>query len=57
VAADVVGLDILNERRELAKLPAIGDSDGNVPHLHAAAERGLGTDDQDYITLLEPKPF
>ena len=57
VAADSVGLDVLNEQRERAKLPPVGDSDGHVPHLHAAAARGLGTDDPDYITLLEPNPF
>ncbi len=57
VATDSVGLDILNERRRVEKLPPIGDAIGRVPHLRAAAERGLGTDDQDYITLLEPQPF
>lgn len=57
VASDSTGLDILNERREQARLPRIGDSLGRVPHLRAAAERGLGTDDQDYIKLLEPRPF
>jgi hypothetical protein len=57
VAADSVGLDIINERRARAKLRPIGDAAGRVPHIHAAAERGLGTDDQDYIRLLEPAPF
>jgi hypothetical protein len=57
VAADSIGLEILNERRQLAKLAPIGDQTGRVPHLHAAARRGVGTDDQDYITLLEPRPF
>ena len=57
VAIDTVGLEVLNVQRARAKLPAIGNSLGQVPHVHAAAERGLGTDDQDYITLLEPRPF
>jgi hypothetical protein len=57
VAADSVGLEILNERRDQTRLPRIGDSLGRVPHLRTAAERGLGTDDPDYITLLEPRPF
>lgn len=57
VAVDSIGLGILNDQREAARLPAIGDSLGRVAYLHAAAEKGLGTDDQDYITLLEPRPF
>jgi uncharacterized protein (DUF362 family) len=57
VAADQVGADILNEQRALRKLPVIGDRDGHIPHVHAAAARGLGTDDQDYITLLQPALF
>lgn len=54
VAADTVGLDILNDRRARTKLPPIGDAGGRLAQLRTAAERGLGTDDQDYITLLQP---
>lgn len=57
VAADTVALDVLNAQRARAKLPAIGNSLGQIPHVHGAAENGLGTDDQDYITLLESRPF
>ena len=55
VAADSVGLDILNERRRQMRLfPAVGDQAEQIRHLlRGAASRGLGTDDQDYITLLE----
>jgi len=57
VAADAVGTDIINDQRTKAKLPIIGDADGHIPHVHAAAARGLGTDDQDYIDLVEATPF
>lgn len=57
VAADQVGADILNDHRALRDLPAIGDRNGHIPHVHAAATRGVGTDDQDYITLLQPDLF
>jgi hypothetical protein len=57
VAVDAVGTDILNEVRLKRKLPAIGDRDGRIAHVHAAAARGLGTDDQDYITVVRPKMF
>jgi hypothetical protein len=51
VAADTAALDVINQRREEAKLPPIGDSRGHLPHIHDAASRGLGTDDQDYLTI------
>jgi len=54
VAADTVALDVLNARRAEAGLPAIGDDRGRLPHVHAAAKRGLGTDDPDYIRIVEP---
>ncbi len=53
VAADAVGVNIINDQRALAKLPPIGDAAGHIPHVHAAAGIGLGTDDQDYIDLQE----
>jgi hypothetical protein len=52
VAADQLGIDIINEQRAIAKLPRIGDADAHIPHVHHAAQRGLGTDDQDYIELM-----
>lgn len=57
VAADQVAIDILNEERARRGLPAIGDREGHVPHVRAAALRGLGTDDQDYISLQRPEMF
>ena len=51
VAADAVGLEIINERRVTDKKRPIGDSRGTIPHIHDAAGRGLGTDDQDYLTI------
>lgn len=51
VAVDAVGLDVLNAHRRERGLHPIGDLHGRVPHLHAAAERGLGTVDQDYIRV------
>jgi hypothetical protein len=57
VAADAVGIDLLNEYRAKMKLPAIGDEEAHIPHVHAAAQRGLGTDDQDYIRLVAPPPL
>lgn len=55
VAADAVGLDIINDRRSRLGLEPIGNGSGHVPHIHAAAKIGLGTDDQDYIELREMK--
>ncbi|HOA74891.1 MAG TPA: DUF362 domain-containing protein [Phycisphaerae bacterium] len=57
VAADFVATEILDEQRLQRGLPAVGDRDGYVPHVHAAADRGLGTDDQDYISVLRPALF
>ncbi|HSW46223.1 MAG TPA: DUF362 domain-containing protein [Phycisphaerae bacterium] len=54
VAVDSVSLDIINTKRTSAGLPGIGDSKGRLPHIHTAAQRGLGTDDQDYIRILSP---
>lgn len=53
VAADAVGVEVINDRRSRLGLAAIGNSSGHVPHIHAAAKLGLGTDDQDYIELRE----
>jgi len=57
VAADSVATDILNDQRGLRRLPPIGGRDGRVRHVRAAAARGLGTDDQDYITVQRPSLF
>jgi hypothetical protein len=57
VAADATGIDLLNEQRARAKLPPIGDDQAHIPHVHAAAQRGLGTDDQDYIQVIQPPPL
>lgn len=54
VAADQMSIDIINERRIQAKLRPIGDYLGRIPHVRAAADRGLGTDDQDYILRVQP---
>ena len=57
VAADAVGVDLINEQRARAELHPIGDEEAHIPHVHAAAQRGLGTDDPDYIRLIEPEPL
>ncbi|MEP0844658.1 MAG: DUF362 domain-containing protein, partial [Phycisphaerae bacterium] len=57
VAADAVGLEVINERRQASNLAPIGGPDALIPHLRAAAERGLGTDDPDYIRLIVPAPL
>ncbi len=57
VACDNVGLEILNQQRASLDLSAIGDLDGHIPHVHAAAVKGLGTDDQDYIDVQRPNLF
>jgi hypothetical protein len=54
VAVDSVSLEIINARRAQSQLPPLGNAKGRLPHIHAAALRGLGTDDQDYIRLLAP---
>ena len=54
VAVDSISLDIINSRRNEINLPPVGDAKGRLPHVHAAAQKGLGTDDQDYIRLLTP---
>ncbi len=54
VAADTVALEVLNTRRAEENLSAIGDDQGRLPHIHAAARLGLGTDDHDYIHVVEP---
>ena len=51
VAADFIGTDVINEERQKRKLAQLGDRLGQVPYIHAAAKRELGTDDQDYIEL------
>lgn len=57
VAVDQVATDLINDERARRGLPVIGDREGHVPHVRSAAERGLGTDDQDYISLLQPDLF
>jgi hypothetical protein len=54
VAVDAVALEVINTRRAEAKLPPIGDGKGRLAHVRAAAQRRLGTDDQDYIRLISP---
>lgn len=54
VAADSVALDVINTQRATVKLPPLGDSRGQLAHIHAGVERSLGTDDQDYIHILKP---
>lgn len=56
VATDAVGLDLINAQRAEVELPPLGDEDGHIAHVHAAADRGLGTDDQDYIRVVMPEP-
>jgi len=53
VAADSISLNCLDEYRIAQKLPPIGDRMGRLPHIHAAADRKLGTDDPDYINLIK----
>lgn len=55
VAADSVSINRLDEYRLDMKLPPIGDRMGRVPHVHTAALRKLGTDDPDYIRLIQPE--
>ena len=49
VAADAVGLELLNTIRREKMLPAIGGPRARVPHLEAAQTGGTGTADLDYI--------
>lgn len=55
VAADRVALDAINAERVARKLAPIGDAMGLVRHVHEAHARGLGTADQDYIQLMQPR--
>jgi hypothetical protein len=55
VAADAAGIDIINDERRRRSLPLIGNKAGHIPHIHAAARLSLGTDDQDYINLVDLK--
>ncbi len=55
VAADYIGSTLLDDRRAASSLPPVTDAAGHIPHIHAAARLGLGTDDQDYIELAEPR--
>lgn len=54
VAVDSISIEVLNAQRIELNLPPIGNAKGRLPHVHAAALRELGTDDQDYIRLLTP---
>lgn len=53
VAVDAVGTDLLNDQRVRVKLPPVGNRQGQIAHVRHAAQIGLGTDDQDYIRLLD----
>jgi len=53
VAADTVGLEILNRQRQLQNLPPLGDDDRPVPYLYAAQRRGLGTATWDHIRVIK----
>jgi len=55
VAADTVGLEILNHQRHVQNLPPIGDDDRPVPYLYAAQHRGLGTTTWDHIRVLKTR--
>ncbi len=55
VAVDAVGVDVINTQREVAGLPPIGRGGYQIPYLHDAADKGLGTDDQDFIELIAPR--
>ena len=57
VATDAVATDILNDERSARKLRALGNREGQIGYLQAAAARGLGTTDQDYISVLRPTLF
>ncbi len=57
VATDAVAIDILNGHRRDKKLRPVGDRNGQIGYIHAAAEHGLGTDDQDYMTVVNPSLF
>jgi hypothetical protein len=49
VAADTVGLEMLNHQRDAHSLPALDDDDQPIPSLHDAQRRGLGTTSWDRI--------
>lgn len=49
VAADTVGLEMLNVQRSAHGLPPIDDAERPVPYLRDAQRRGLGTMTWDYI--------
>ncbi len=57
VAADSVALEIINEQRAGKGLEPVGGAQAVIPHVRAAAARGLGTDDQDYIDWIGPRRF
>ncbi len=57
VAADAVALEIINEQRAGVGLKPVGGAQAVIPHVRAAAVRGLGTDDQDYIDWIGPRRF
>jgi hypothetical protein len=50
-----VGIDLLDEQRAQAKLPPISDEEGHVPHVHAAAQRGLGTETRLHRITRRPR--
>jgi hypothetical protein len=50
VAADCIAADIIDEQRKTRRLAPLADGEGRIPHVHAAALAGLGTDDPDDIT-------
>lgn len=54
VALDYLAVDIINDERVKRGLTPIGDANARIPHVHHAAQRGLGTDDQDYIRVIQP---
>ena len=49
VAADTVGLEMLNQQRDVHGLPALDDEEQPIPSLHDAQRRGLGTTSWDRI--------
>jgi len=49
VAADTVGLEMINHQRDAHSLPPLDDDDQPIPSLHDAERRGLGTTSWDRI--------
>jgi hypothetical protein len=55
VAADTIGVDVINGQREAVGLRPVGRGGYRIPYLSDAADKGLGTDDRDFIELIAPR--